>query len=159
MEFRDAVQHRTLVVEIATTAKTQSRTPLLGVLYDEFARCVFRLDLHCCGTQYFFLSFPFRKEWEDMSLKLGSGFKVADEAGKMSEETLRKAKNLHDILFKSNAPQGQSSRTVFKFCMVGSNTPTWFVFFFQASGSHEKRKRENDNQFDTKNGSWKVGGS
>eukprot|EP00973_Karenia_brevis_P007699 1046035-Karenia_brevis.AAC.1 len=66
-----------------------------------------------------------------MSLKLGSGFRVADEAGRMSEETLRKAKNLHDILFRtSTPPRGQSSRP--------------------ASSLHDKRKKENDNQLDTK---------
>lgn len=82
-----------------------------------------------------------------MSLKLGSGFKIADEVGRMSEETLRKAKNLHDILFKSNAPQGQSSRPVCRFRVVGSST---HAFVFQASSLHDKRKRENDNQSDSK---------
>ena len=46
MAFEDAVNHRMNVVEISVTAKAQGRTPLLGVLYDELARCVLPLSLH-----------------------------------------------------------------------------------------------------------------
>lgn len=97
MTFADAVSHRMLVVEIATTAKTQGRSPLLGVLYDELARSVFTHILSSRSTCLF------RKEWEDLSLKLGDKFVISSVVGQLSEETLRHAKNLHDTLFKDKA--------------------------------------------------------
>ena len=40
-----------------------------------------------------------RKEWEDRSSKLGNSYVVADHAGRMSEDTLRRARSLYDSLF------------------------------------------------------------
>ena len=39
LQFRDALAHKEIVLEIACSAKSGGRTDLLGVLYDELARC------------------------------------------------------------------------------------------------------------------------
>ena len=38
--FSAAMKHKAVVMEIAIHAKTQKRTPILGMLYDELARSV-----------------------------------------------------------------------------------------------------------------------
>ena len=107
MTFEDAVNHRMNVVEISVTAKAQGRTPLLGVLYDELARCVLPCSFYIsisvsCG----------RRHWEDMSLKLGRGFCISVETAKLSEDLLRQAKNLHDTLFRSASTQAPAASSV-----------------------------------------------
>ena len=43
-----------------------------------------------------------RKDWEDKSAKLGKSFDISMHAGKMSEETLRRARALYDLLFAAS---------------------------------------------------------
>ena len=40
LSVQQALVHKEVVVEIACTAKSAGRSELLGVLYDELARCV-----------------------------------------------------------------------------------------------------------------------
>ena len=40
LSFQQALVHKEVVVEIACSAKSAGRSDLLGVLYDELARCV-----------------------------------------------------------------------------------------------------------------------
>ena len=40
-----------------------------------------------------------RREWEDKSAKLGKAFDVNTAAERVSEDVLRRAKKLHDLLF------------------------------------------------------------
>lgn len=69
--------HKEVVVEIACSAKAAGRTDLVGVLYDELARCV--LGAVRIGCPCLLLTVPVsRKKWEDLSGKLGDGFNLAE---------------------------------------------------------------------------------
>ena len=43
--FQMAMKHKAVVMEIAVTAQAENRGPLLGMLYDEIARCVCSLTI------------------------------------------------------------------------------------------------------------------
>ena len=45
-----------------------------------------------------------RREWEDVSAKLGRGFDITSVMGLHSDETLRNARSLYDTLLGVNAP-------------------------------------------------------
>jgi len=51
-----------------------------------------------CSCAPHLLSFAFccRKDWEDRAAKLGEAFDIREAAGKLSEDTLRRAKALHE---------------------------------------------------------------
>ena len=52
-----------------------------------------------------------RKAWEDISGKICESFKVSEFAQKLSEEVLRKAKSLHDIMMGAPTQgKGQGKR-------------------------------------------------
>ena len=87
LPFSVAIKHKLIVCEIAANAHTHKRKPLLGVLYDEIAR----------------------KEWEDRAGKLGAAFDISLAASTLSEDTLRRARDLHDVLFAAMVPKGTSS--------------------------------------------------
>ena len=76
LSFAGAMKHKLVVCEIAANAVAEGRMPLLGVLFDEEAR----------------------KEWEDLSGKLGAAFDIEAAIGARTEELLRKARVLHDSL-------------------------------------------------------------
>ena len=95
LPFDAAQRHKRNVSEIACTALLEERRPILGVLYDEIARC--RLNAACAhGLSWFHLS---RTSWAEKASKCGTSFKVADEAAEISENLLRRARRLHDRLF------------------------------------------------------------
>eukprot|EP00973_Karenia_brevis_P043628 6044607-Karenia_brevis.AAC.1 len=77
MDFNVAMQHKANVLEVAANSFSEKRYPLLGGLYDDVAR----------------------KHWEERSAMLGDRFHIEDEAAKLSEELLRRARALHDVLF------------------------------------------------------------
>lgn len=77
-----AVRRKLVVAEIALAAPSESRLPLLGVLYDVVAKT----------------------EWEEKSEKLGRSFDIASLAAKHSDDTLRRARALHDTLFAKRVP-------------------------------------------------------
>eukprot|EP00973_Karenia_brevis_P077186 10718860-Karenia_brevis.AAC.1 len=40
-----------------------------------------------------------RKHWEERSALMGTSFRIGEEAEKLSEEILRRARALHEVLF------------------------------------------------------------
>ena len=64
-------------MEIACSAKSAGRSDLLGVLYDELARCVLGVVRIVCPC-VLLMAPAFRKKWEDLSGKLGDGFNLAE---------------------------------------------------------------------------------
>eukprot|EP00973_Karenia_brevis_P027948 3849555-Karenia_brevis.AAC.1 len=74
MSFKAAMKHKSIVLEVAHTARSEQRMSLLGVIYDEIAR----------------------KEWDEKSSRLRMAFKIDEAAGCLSEEILRRARKLHD---------------------------------------------------------------
>ena len=100
MTFERSVLHKRCVQEIIVTAAAEKRGPMLGVLYDEIARspCMCSSGSHaaiCVLVKH-------RKDWEDKSAKLGKNFDVNTHAGKLSEETPRRARALYDLMFVGN---------------------------------------------------------
>ena len=77
LSFRQALVHKEVVVEIACSAKSAGRSDLLGVLYDELARCVLGVVRFVCPCVLLFAP-GFRKKWEDLSGKLGGSFNLAE---------------------------------------------------------------------------------
>ena len=75
LQFPQALAHKEVVLEISCTAKSGGRTDLLGVLYDELARCLAAFVVLCGGVPpLVFTLCVHRKKWEDLSGKLGSCF-------------------------------------------------------------------------------------
>ena len=105
LQFCDAMTHKCIVLDLANQAGSDGRTRLLGVLYDELCRCActsFGLFIHVTWC---------RRAWEDISGKIGASFKVCEYAVKQSDEVLRKAKSLHDILVAKSKRRADSSWT------------------------------------------------
>ena len=93
LAFEDAQHHKAVVVEvclacfvfgcveisvflqIAATAKSKGMGPLLGVIYDDIVR----------------------KQWEDLSMKLGDKWTIAEFVKAPQEDALRRA----EVLYKS----------------------------------------------------------
>eukprot|EP00973_Karenia_brevis_P018117 2488518-Karenia_brevis.AAC.1 len=73
------MQHKANVLEVASNAFGEERNNFLGGLYDELAR----------------------KDWEERSALLGSGFDIDKEASKLSEVVLRQARALFDTMFRN----------------------------------------------------------
>ena len=87
MSFASAMEHKCVVLEIASNSKAEGRKPFLAMIYDELARCActwFVLRLSVEGTALR------SKEWEDLSGKLGAEFNVASKTAAVDEGVLRK---------------------------------------------------------------------
>ena len=58
-----------------------------------------------------------RKEWEDMSGRVGEAFNIVKVASTMNEEALRRARGLHDTLFSKGSSQENqgASKVTFMF--------------------------------------------
>jgi hypothetical protein len=68
------------LLQIASTAKSKGMGPLLGVIYDDIVR----------------------KQWEDLSMKLGSSWSVGDFMKAPQEDALRRAEVLYKSIFVAN---------------------------------------------------------
>jgi hypothetical protein len=105
MSFVDAQHHKAVVVEvwlllpwrvasclscfaqIASTAKSKGLGPLLGVIYDDLVR----------------------KQWEDLSMKLGSKWSVSDFVKVPQEDALRRAEVMYKSVILANKVCGLCS--------------------------------------------------
>lgn len=117
--------HKRCVQEIIVTATAEKRAPLLAVLNDELARssCVCFVRFACAAC----VPVLRRKDREDKSAKLGKRFDISMHAGKLSEETLRRARALYGLLFaasgatqrpKSPVRTGSTACTVMSYAKV-----------------------------------------
>ena len=84
-------------------AAAESKTPLLAVLYDDYLRCDQVSAASVCSLRVRVVYR--RRNWEDLSGKLGAGFKI--EAGVVCDEALRRARALHGKFFPGGPPPGR----------------------------------------------------
>ena len=76
LEYKELMRHKASVIEVATTASVEQRSPMLGVIYDELLRCL--LCARQCSVSFCLLAF--RKDWEERQAKIAS-FKPGETAG------------------------------------------------------------------------------
>jgi hypothetical protein len=100
LSFKAAMQHKATVAKVATGLAAKGRSQLLGVLFDELARCgIFQFVL-MLGMRIGV--FDARKHWESESGKMGDHFDVesmiGSGAGSSYEMLVGEAKDLWDAL-------------------------------------------------------------
>ena len=97
LTFKQAVQHKTAVLKVASAAGAEGRAPLLGVFWDEVVRLrSFGLFVEALMLLCFVRSC--RRAWEDKSGKLHT-FSPGVEAGATTDASLREAKSAYDLAF------------------------------------------------------------
>ena len=85
LDFSLSLLHKEVVLAIAMAAAACGRSELLGVLYDELARCCFfvvAVGVHFSPSTHFRLLFRARKKWEDLSGKLGEAFDIGSASAR-----------------------------------------------------------------------------
>ena len=83
LDFSLSLLHKEVVLAIATAAAAGGRSELLGVLYDELARCCFVLPLWCVPPPlHFLLVSRARKKWDHLSGKLGEAFDIGSASAR-----------------------------------------------------------------------------
>ena len=83
LDFSLSLLHKEVVLAIAMAAAAGGRSELLGVLYDELARCCLLLPLRCVSSPFHPLSLVIaRKKWEDLSGKLGEAFDIGSASAR-----------------------------------------------------------------------------
>ena len=103
LPFDVAVLHKHVVMEVAMGAAVEEKKPLLGVLYDELARC----ECVAAACMLHVTSCVRSKQWEDRASKLGAGFCVKTAASSLSETILKRARTLHDVLFAATPARAE----------------------------------------------------
>lgn len=96
--------HKAIVAEVACSAKSKGKLPILGVLFDEVSR---RDCLHCyLASSVVCVCHCARKYWEAESGKKGDRFDVEAMIGASGsahhEMMLSRAVNLYESLFDNN---------------------------------------------------------
>ena len=95
-----------------------------------------------------------RRAWDDISGKIGASFKVSEYAVKQSEEVVRRAKSLHDILIgKKRESDGNwcssANKKVFitLYIFLGHGNPFLFrlIVAMPKGGSGDTTKRATKN--------------
>ena len=84
LDFSLSLLHKEVVLAIAMAAAAGGRSELLGVLYDELARCCFvvAVGVRFSPFTHFRLLFRARKKWEDLSGKLGEAFDIGSASAR-----------------------------------------------------------------------------
>ena len=104
LSFKGAMNHKALVAEVAGSARSQGKQPILGVLFDEVSRLVSRfMVLVFCFACCIVSAWP-RKFWEEESGKKGDRFcveRVVGTRGSEHDMLLNRANVLYDTLFES----------------------------------------------------------
>ena len=78
-----------------------------------------------------------RREWEDVSEKLGRGFDITSVMGLHSDETLRNARALYDTLMGVNAPMPVVPRAEQRQNRVSTYPVRFFCYWYNCiSGWH-----------------------
>ena len=108
--------HRHIMAEVVAGSYAEQRKPLLGVLYDEIVRYEFVSFIARMSLDVVVLN-DGRKEWEDMSGRVGEAFNIVKVASTMDEEALRRARGLRDTLFSKGSSQENqgASKVTFMF--------------------------------------------
>ena len=96
MPVSTAVTHKHNVMSIAERGVAHGRRELLGVLYDEVARCA---HIWVGRTRALVFRMLYRTEWEDQSGKMGKLFKLDERAAVICPTLERRAEIEHDKLF------------------------------------------------------------